>query len=157
MASERTIRSRRPAATYRDSGAFIALPWSVVDSENFRGLGHPARSLLIEFARQLAPYASNNGQLVASRNYLRKRGWRSADVICRAKRELISAGFVHETLHGHRPNKASWFAVTWCALVRHPKYDPETTATFVRGAYDKNRGLVPRHGRTVSRQLRDPG
>jgi hypothetical protein len=53
-------------------------------------LGHPARSLLLELARQFV--RDNNGRLLASRAYLAKRGWKSADVIDRAKRELLEAG-----------------------------------------------------------------
>lgn len=36
----------------RDSGGFIALPWSVMDSAAYTALSHPARSLLLEIARQ---------------------------------------------------------------------------------------------------------
>jgi hypothetical protein len=77
----------------------------------------------------------NNGRLLASRAYLAGRGWNSADVIDRAKRELLEAGFIHETVKGHRPNKASWYAVTWRILDPHHGYDPGAAATFVRGAY----------------------
>lgn len=105
----------------RDSGGFIALPWSVVDSPAYACLSHPARSLLLEFARQFV--RDNNGRLLASSAHLAKRGWKSADVITRAKRELLAAGFIFETVKGQRPNKASWYAVTWRALDRLPGYD----------------------------------
>ena len=67
--------------------------------------------------------------------YLGPRGWKSNDVITRAVRELVAAGFVHQTAQGHRPSKASWYAVTWRALDRHPGYDVGTMESFQRGAY----------------------
>ena len=117
----------------RDSGGFIALPWSVMDCTAYAPLSHPAKALLFEIARQFV--RDNNGRLLASRAYLGKRGWNSPDVISRAKRDLQEAGFIHETVKGHRPNKASWYAVTWRALDKLPGYDEGAAATFVRGAY----------------------
>ena len=73
-----------------------------------------ARALLFELARQFV--RDNNGRFLASGAYLAKRGWKSADVITRAKRELLDAGFLFETVKGHRPNKASCYAVTWRTL-----------------------------------------
>ena len=133
----------------RDSGGFVALPWSVLDCPAYARLSHPARALLLELARQFV--RDNNGRLLASYAYLSKRGWKSADVITRAKRELLKAGFIFETVKGHRPNKASWYAVTWQALDRLPGYDPGTAETFERSAYRKtdhikNASLKPSAG-----------
>ncbi len=71
----------------RDAGGFVALPWSVLDCPAYAALSHPARALLFELARQFV--RDNNGRLLASAAYLAKRGWKSADVITRAKRDLI--------------------------------------------------------------------
>ena len=128
----------------RDAGGFIALPWSVLDCPAYASLSHPARALLFELARQFV--RDNNGRLLASAAYLAKRGWKSADVITRAKRDLIEAGFIHETVKGHRPNKASWYAVTWRALDKITGFDLGATETFVRGAYQKNATLRPSPG-----------
>ncbi len=119
----------------RDSGGFVALPWSVLDCPAYSRLSHPARALLLEFARQFV--RDNNGRLLASGAYLEKRGWKSADVITRAKRELLNAGFIFETVKGHRPNKASWYAVTWRALDKLPGYDTGAALCFERSAYQK--------------------
>lgn len=141
MANARNSGSKRDAG--RDAGGFIALPWAVMDCPAYAALSHPARSLLMEIARQFV--RDNNGRLLASAAYLAKRGWSSTDVITRAKRELIAAGFIHETVKGHRPNKASWYAVTWRALDRLPGYDDGAVVTFVRGAY-QNASLRPSRG-----------
>ena len=117
----------------RDAGGFIALPWSVVDSPAYQALGHPAKALLTEIARQFV--RDNNGKLLCSMAYLSTRVWKSNDVITRAKAELLSAGFIFETVKGQRPNKASWYAVTWRILDRHPGYDVGAAECFARGAY----------------------
>ena len=123
----------------RDGGGFVALPWSVLDCPAYARLSHPARALLLEFARQFV--RDNNGRMLASAAYLSKRGWKSADVITRAKRELLATGFIFETVQGHRPNKASWYAVTWRALDKLPGYDVGAVHCFERGAYQKNAPL----------------
>ena len=128
----------------RDAGGFVAMPWTVLDSPAYARLSHPARSLLMEIARQYV--RDNNGRLLASEAYLAKRGWKSNDTITRAKRELIEAGFIHETVKGHRPNKASWYAITWYTLDRLPGYDVGTAESFQRGAYRKNASLTPSRG-----------
>lgn len=125
--------------TSRDSGPFIALPWQVTDSPAYIGLSHPAKALLVEIARQYV--RDNNGRLLASRAYLSKRGWKSADTITRALRELIAARLIHQTVMGHFPKTASWYAVTWRTLDRLPGYDYGALETFERGAYRKNAPL----------------
>ena len=119
----------------RDPGGFVAMPWTVLDSPAYARLSHPARSLLTEIARQWV--RDNNGRLLASAAYLKTRGWNSVDVITRAKRELLKSGFIHETVKGHRPNRASWYAVTWRILDRIAGYDFGAAESFERGAYRK--------------------
>ena len=151
---------RKKGDSGRDSGGFVALPWTVLDCPAYTTLSHPARSLLWEIARQFV--RDNNGRLLASSAYLSKRGWNSVDVITRAKRELLEAEFIFETVKGHRPNKASWYAVTWRELDRHPDHDLWAARAFERGAYMKKRsdqnaplrpsrgaegiGIAPSHG-----------
>jgi len=133
----------------RDAGGFIALPWSVLDCPAYARLSHPAKALLLEVARQFV--RDNNGRMLLSRVYMATRGWRSADVIDRAKRELLEAGFIFQTVMGHRPNKASWFAVTWRELDKLPGYDEGTVKCFERRAYQKdmpikNASSIPSRG-----------
>lgn len=120
----------------RDAGGFLALPWTVLDCPAYARLSHPAKALLFEVARQFV--RDNNGRMLLSRAFMAKRGWKSADTITNAKRELLTAGFIHETVIGHRPNKASWYAVTWRSLDKIPGYDPGAAETFKRGAYQQN-------------------
>lgn len=130
MANARNPRKRD---TSRVSGRFAALPWDVLDSPAYLSLSHPARSLLLDIARQHG--ANNNGRLLCSLAHMKKRGWNSSDTLNRAKGELLNAELIFETVKGHRPNKASWYALTWYELDNHPAFDLGTTATFRRGAY----------------------
>ncbi|MEY4979909.1 MAG: hypothetical protein RLZZ352_2179 [Pseudomonadota bacterium] len=148
-------RNPKKGDTGRDAGGFVALPWVVLDSPAYQALSHPAKALLTEFARQYV--RDNNGRLLASRAYLKARGWKSTDVVTRATRELIDAGFVHQTVMGHRPNKASWYAVTWRCLDRLPGYDAGAAETFVRSAYRKNAPLRPSPGTSGAAVVPSPG
>lgn len=139
----------RKVDTGRDSGGFVALPWAVLDCPAYRNLSMHARALLLEVARQFV--RDNNGTLLISRDYMNKRGWKSSDMLTKAKRELLDGGFIHQTVMGHRPNKASWYALTWRTLDRHPGFDPGAAESFERGAYRrevplKNAVLRPLNG-----------
>lgn len=130
----------------------MALPWVVLDSPSFARLSHPARSLLLEIARQYV--RDNNGRLLCSMAHMKKRGWNSADTLTRAKRELLEAGFIFETVQGHRPNRASWYALTWRELDRHPDFDTGAAIAFERGAYRgeaKNASPRPSGGTSKAR------
>ena len=133
----------------RDPGGFVALPWQVLDCPAYARLSMHARALLLEVARQFV--RDNNGRMLLSRAYMAKRGWKSVDMLTKAKLELLEGGFIFQTVMGHRPNKASWYAVTWRTLDKLPGYDAGTEKCFERGAYRngqplKNAGLRPSHG-----------
>jgi len=126
-------KDKRRSRAGRDPGGFLAVPWSVLDSPAYIALSVHAKALLFDVARQLTGH--NNGSLLCSRTKLAPRGWTSNDMISKSKRELIEAGFLHETVMGQRPNKASWYAVTWQVLDRLDGYDAGAAETFVRSAY----------------------
>jgi hypothetical protein len=117
----------------REPGRYIALPVNVIDSPAFQSLSYPAVALLIELARQRS--GGDNGRLLLSMRYLSERGWRSKDVIERARRELLAAKLIYQTVQGHRPNKASWYALTWYTLDKLPGYDYGAVEGFRRGMY----------------------
>lgn len=130
-----SAKKRRYGSSSRDGGGFVALPHVVLDSPAYRALSHPARALLIEVARQFR--GDDNGRMLLSRKYLGERGWTSADVIQRAKSELLDAGFLHVTVMGQRPNRAGWYALTWMSLDKLDGFDHGAAATFERSAYLK--------------------
>jgi hypothetical protein len=103
----------------------------------------------MEFARQYV--RDNNGRLLASGRYLSTRGWKSAGVIQRAKKELIDACFIYETVKGHRPNKASWYAITWQDIDRHPRFDAGAFEGWrdARSGYAKSSSLKVKNTRLM--------
>ena len=109
----------------RDAGGFVALPWSVLDCPAYARLSHPARALLLKPAdRERIAYHEGGHAIL---------------------------GFIHETVKGHRPNRASWYAVTWQLLDRLAGYDAGAAESFQRGAYRQNlplenASLRPSHG-----------
>lgn len=136
MGADRDARGgRRGKDNGRDAGGFLALPWSVLDSAAYLGLSYPARALLLEVARQFNH--DNNGKMLLSERHLAQRGWKGSGVITRAKRELLDAGLIYQTVLGMRPNKASWYAVTWRKLDKIDGFDAGAAQAFERGAYLK--------------------
>lgn len=137
-------RRKKGHDTNRDSGAFSAMPHAVLLSAAYTNLGYPAKVLLHELALQYK--GDNNGRLLASRSYLATRGIKSPDVIGRALKELMESGLIHQTVMGHFPKTASWYAVTWRTLDRHPGYDHGVIGSFVRGAYrdDMHKNASPK-------------
>jgi len=142
--SRHRSRSRRKGR--KIDGPFVALPLDVLKSSAYIELSHPAKALLIEVAMQF--HGDDNGRMIVTRKHLRTRGWSSADVIHRAKDELLRAGFIFETVTGRRPNLASWYACTWWALDHHRNYEAGiSVATFPKGAYRReNASLSPAGG-----------
>jgi hypothetical protein len=126
-----------------DGTHFIKMPAVVLKSTAYINLGHTAVRLLWDIALQYV--GTNNGSLRASEAYLKDRGWNSSGTIDRAKQELLAAGFIFQTVQGHRPAKASRFALTWCPLDKAPTntsgYDFGAERAFVRGAYAKGETL----------------
>ena len=82
--------------------------------------------------------------MLLSRAYLEPRGWKSVDMLTKAKGELLKGGFIFQTVMGHRPNKASWYAVTWRALDKLAGYDDGASELFRQGAYKDGTALTPK-------------
>ncbi|QJW84358.1 hypothetical protein HK414_12975 [Ramlibacter terrae] len=131
------MKNKRKGADSRSEGRFIMLPHVVLDSPAYRGLTVHARALMIDLARQYM--GANNGTLLCSRNKMQELGWTSNDMLTKAKRELLDARLLFQTVQGQRPNKASWYALTWFALARNDSYDAGTVETFRRGMYQELR------------------
>ena len=113
---------------------------SVLKSAAYLGLSANARSLLFEVALQF--HGDDNGRMLLSRAHMKKRGWKSSDMIDKGKRELLEAELIFETVKGHRPNKASWYAMTWRKLDKLAGFDHGVEKAFQQGAY-KRAALLP--------------
>jgi hypothetical protein len=123
----------------------MMIPINVLNSPAYIGLSDKAKCLLVLMSMQHSHTEFNNGRLICTKKYMSKWGWNSSDKLNRAKRELIDAGFLYETVKGHRPNKASWYALTFFVLSKQQRYDPGAERGFKRSAY-KNAPLSPTDG-----------
>ncbi|VVC82515.1 hypothetical protein [Sideroxydans sp. CL21] len=121
------------AAYKRDSGGYVAIPFSVLNSVAYLGLGSHARMLLFDLAAQYR--GNNNGNLCAAWKLMHPRGWKSEDTLNKAKRGLLESGLIVETRKGARPNKCSLYALTWFALDDCGGKLDMSAQSFPRGAY----------------------
>jgi hypothetical protein len=127
MANGRNPRSnKRGDKAFNE--AFAGIPMAVLYSPVFVALNKVERALLFEFMAQYN--GRNNGRLICTKRKLKERGFNSSDVLHRAKKMLIEAGLIFETVQGHRPNWASWYALTWRPLDKSDRYDPGVEDDF---------------------------
>lgn len=96
-------------------GAVLVVPHVVLNSAAYMTLSGSAVKLLYDITMQYN--LRNNGALLASMRHMsEKRGWTSADMLNKARKELIEHNLISLTVQGRLPNKASWFGLTWLAL-----------------------------------------
>ena len=104
-------RKLRPNATGRGEVVrFLSLPQPVYNSPNFIMLSPSAVKLLIDIGIQYN--GANNGDLQASLNPMRTRGWVSSSTLNRARQELLHYGFIELTRQGGL-GCCSLYAITW--------------------------------------------
>ena len=105
-------RSRqRPNAKGRSHTVpFMRLPRPVYNSDNFKKLSASALKLLVDITVQYN--GGNNGDLHASLNPMRSRGWKSSSTLNRARQELVYYGFIELTRQGGL-GCCSLYAITW--------------------------------------------
>ncbi|WP_269900286.1 hypothetical protein [Paenalcaligenes faecalis] len=130
----KTLSKRQQKARHeRDGGRFVALPYSVLDSEAFKSLTGQQIKLLIDIAMQFG--GNNNGRLSASWRYLSEdRGWTSKSPIRPALTVLEERGLIFCTRVGRFPSVPAWYAVTWRPLHHHSDMDCGEQA-LPRGSY----------------------
>ena len=117
----------RNAKDKRPPGRFYTLPAVVLQSSAFVSLSAQAVKLLLDLLEQYR--GDDNGRLICTWAHMHeKRGWKSRDTLNNARAELIAAGFLFETVKGRRPNRASWFALTFFALDPNDDYDASPQA-----------------------------
>jgi len=102
-------KQKRPVEAI--SGLYGAVPHAVMDGTAFKGASYPAKALLFDLIRQHS--GNNNGHLHLSFSWLANRGWKSRDVIQRARAELIQRGLLIQTRQGGLNIGASRYALTW--------------------------------------------
>lgn len=112
--------TRSKAKGRRTSGAFVPLPCSVMNHQNFTNLTPLAVKLLIDvcsFLRFKQGGTVNNGDLAITWELLKQRKWTSKASIDRAKDELLYYGFIVLTRHGMRlRHMPTLFALTFFGI-----------------------------------------
>lgn len=120
-------------------GRFAGILTEALFSAAFLALNKVERALLLEFMAQYS--GRNNGRLLCNIKKLKPRGFGSADTLHRAKHVLVASGLIYETVQGHRPNKASWYALTWRPLDPSERYDPGVIRDFREHGYKRYLGI----------------
>ena len=138
----------KAAKDKRDSGPFVTLPLSVLDSRAYIEASPHARMLLVDLLMQYR--GDNNGDLSAAWKFMKLRGWRSEETLAKAKRALLDLRLIVETRKGARPNKCSLYAVTWCALDPCGGKLELMPQSFPRGAYRQRDALPPMKPKNAS-------
>lgn len=154
-------KQKRPVEAI--TGLYGAIPLAVLDSLAFMGASYPAKALLFDLIRQHS--GKNNGHLHLSFAWLEGRGWKSRDVIQRARAELIARGLLIQTRQGGLNIGASCYAVTWLKIsnfvgldIQGKDYHPGAWAFRDQLPTGKNANAVPANGKgnTGSRYSTSP-
>lgn len=115
------------------SGRFAALPHAVMDSTAFMGASDSARSLLLELVRQHT--GKNNGHFQLTSGWLRRRGWKSSDMVQRAKAEVIARQLAIKTRLGGLNAGPDLWAVTWLPISDYAGLTEVSATTYHPGAW----------------------
>jgi hypothetical protein len=115
------------------AGSYSAIPHSVMDSSAFSGASHPARSLLFELMRQHT--GRNNGHMQLATGWLRRRGWKSVDVVQRAKAELITRQLAIKARLGGLNAGPDLWALTWLPISDYSGLTEVSAMTYHPGAW----------------------
>ena len=131
------------------NGAVVVIPHYVLNSPAYKTLSGNGVRLLFDIAMQYNG-PPNNGSLLCSWRFMSKiRGWTSAGSLKNARDELLERKLIFMTVQGHRPNKASWFAICWNTL-QVTKGIEVKVQDFPRGAYAH---WIPTPGAMIRRKM----
>ena len=146
--------TRKVKFPQRVEGPYIAIGHRILDHPAFQALSFSAVCLLLEVARQ--HNGANNGHYLICANALKKRGWKSAGTVQKAKDELIAAGFIVQTRQGGLNIGPSRFALGWYPIQNWQGLDIREGG-FVRGGwhFDLKLATVPRNHSSENRNQTD--
>ena len=110
-------------------GRYMALPYLVLNSERFKSLHPRSVKLLLDIAMQYN--SRNNGNLQATMNCMRHRGWTSNSQLTAAIRELLEKELIYLTRQGGLGMSCNLYAIGWQPINECPnaKLDVSPTKT----------------------------
>lgn len=110
----KAVKRRQKAKGRLTSGTYFLIPTVVLDSPAFRSLSTKSKALLLDMGAQIRG-RHNNGDISATYNTLRERGWNSKETIANALAELLAKGLIEKTRQGFL-RRCSLFAFTWWGI-----------------------------------------
>ena len=148
----KAVKRRQKAKGRITSGTYFLIPTVVLDSPAFCSLSTKAKALLLDMGAQIRG-RHNNGDISATYNMLRKRGWCSKDTIGNALAELLEKGLIEKTRQGFL-RRCSLFAFTWWGIEDpQGKLDisPNPVPSNLWQRYKKNAKPTPTSGAKLPR------
>lgn len=143
-------RKNKQARLEYISGGYAAIPWTVLDSNSFKGASEKAKALLFALMRQ--HNGNNNGHLHLAKKWLHNQGWTCHENNSKARKELIDRGLIVQTKWGGLNMGADLFALTWYDITNYVGLDI-TAKGYSRGAYLLcNLAPTPRRKPPVTKQ-----
>lgn len=127
----------KKSMTMAPTNGFVKLYNDFAGKDGMQRLSLLAQSLLIALLNQYN--GRNNGALRITSKALGGR-WVSNDLRMRAKDELIREGFLVQLFQGHRPNRASLYALTCFELDPHKDHDAAVVNQFEVGVWKRKDG-----------------
>jgi hypothetical protein len=107
---------------------FAGVPHAVMENRNYIGLSFSARSLLFEIAKQYNGH--NNGKLCAIPDQLISRGFKAANTVYSAAKELVNAELlVVSKVSPKGSRKPHYYALTWEAVDEIQKFNMDIDPT----------------------------
>ena len=125
-------RKNKQARLESISGGYAAIPWTVLDSNSFKGASEKAKALLFALMRQHT--GNNNGHLHLAKKWLYNHGWTCHENNSKARKELIERGLIVQTKWGGLNIGADLFALTWYDITNYVGLDISAKG-YARGAY----------------------
>ena len=92
------------------TGYFINIPNRCLVSDNFISLSRKACKLFLDVCAQYRGY--NNGDFCIAWSVMKKRGWKSQETLDKARKELVTKGWLVLTRQGGR-NRCSLYGLSF--------------------------------------------
>jgi hypothetical protein len=98
----------------REGGQFFALPYRILEHENFIRLSPRANKLFTDLLPQFN--GKNNGDLTAAFSVMKKRGWKSKETLHLAIDELLHYGWLIRTRVGGLNKSCHLYAFSFLSI-----------------------------------------
>lgn len=135
-------------------GRALTIPWIALHNQNCIRLSPHALKLMIDLGRMYT--GNNNGHLCAAWTLMKKVGWKSAETLFYATRELEHYGWIAKTRQGGR-NSPNLYRLTWHRIDAHERNVLDVHApTFAPGnEWEQDYPVFDRRSLARAKKCRD--